>query len=70
MREAGIRCLAEVSQGYVQIQFALASGRNLMVFCKIACSVHSFPKFCMPKLPKKLIVVGFNLNVPFVCAVS
>jgi len=42
------------------MQFALASGRNLVAFCKIACSVHSFPKFCMPKLPKKLIVVGFN----------
>jgi hypothetical protein len=69
MRDAGIPCLADASWGYVQMQFAFASGRNLVTFCKIACSVHSFPKFCMPKLPKKLIVIGFNLNVPFVCAV-
>jgi hypothetical protein len=32
----------------------------LRTLCRMACRVYSLPKFCVPKFPKKLIVVAFN----------
>src|SRR5579863_4806647 len=52
MGNAGIPQRAAVSSGPEQTQIISASGRYLWILWSIACSVHSLPKFPVPKVPK------------------
>src|SRR5262245_46250854 len=52
-------CRAAVSSGTVHRHVTRASGMRFDVLQMTACRVHSLPRFCVPKLPKKMICLGF-----------
>ncbi len=54
--KAGTLRLSAVSFGPPQIQRTSAFGRNLGRFRRIACSVHSLPRFPTPNIPKRATV--------------